>query len=160
MSPVTATVSFTADDSAELGRIFSAIGEALRALETDKGSTSVFAGASPQVDAQPAASPTDWYRDHGPQFVERLRPNALRALRIVVKDGPTVPFQRVRDELDLKGPALAGTLASVGAAVSALGAPEPPFRADHKRQVYTIDPGVQSALRDAVKEERASRVAS
>jgi hypothetical protein len=153
MSPVTATVSFTADDSAELGRIFSAIGEALGALEAEKVVTPVPAGTSPQADARSAVDPGDWYLEHGPQFVARLRPNALRALRIVVEEGPTVPFQRVRDELDLKGPALAGTLASVGAAVSALGAPEAPFRADHKRQVYTIDPSVQSALRDSVNED-------
>ena len=93
-------------------------------------------------------SSASWYGQNGRRFVERLRPNARKALEVIVREGPTVSFELVRQELGgIKGPRLAGTLASIGAAVKGLGAPAPPFRPDHKRQTYTIEPDIQEVLR-------------
>jgi hypothetical protein len=144
MAPVSATVTFSADDPIELGRIFSAIGDALQQA-TFRAQDST--GPVAPVPARESMTVGDWYRSHGAEFAGRLRPNARNALQAIVAEGPSVPFDRVREIVGLAGPALAGSLASVGAAVSALKAPAPPFRADHKRQVYLIEPDIQDALR-------------
>lgn len=145
MPPVTATVTFSAEDSAELGLILAAVGAALQEVGRD-AATGVGIPVAPD---SPAArdSASDWYATNGAKFAARLKPNARQALLLIVSEGPIVPFDQIRQKLRMRGPKLAGTLASVGAAVSALGAPEPPFRADHKRQVYTIEPALQMALR-------------
>lgn len=151
MPPVSATITFSADDPADLGKLFIAFGEALAV-----GGSAVGASVEPSAaDGSPTGneilSAGAWYRQHGRQFVDRLRPNARLALEVIVREGPTVPIERVREELGgMKGPKFAGSLASIGAAVTGLGAPAVPFHADHKRQVYTIEPDVQDALRDVL----------
>ncbi len=151
MPPVSATVTFNADDPADLGTMLIAFGETLRAVGggAPEGSADTDA-VLPSLTGTLPASAALWYRLHGREFIGRLRENARKALAVIVREGPTVPFERVRQELDMKGSALAGSLASIGAAVKSLGAPAPPFRPDHKRQFYTIDPDVQEALREVI----------
>lgn len=146
MPPVTATVTFSAEDSTELGLILAAVGAALQAVGRDAATAGVGIPIALDSPAAPGSA-ADWYAANGAKFAARLKPNARQALLLIVSEGPIVPFDQIRQALGMHGPKLAGTLASVGAAVRALGAPEAPFRADHKRQVYTIEPAVQSALR-------------
>ncbi len=141
MGEVTATLSLSASDPAELGRMFQAIGRALEAL-----------GPAPEAATQaepqtPAADAASWYRANGGRFRDELKPTAQRVLDFIVEHGPLVPMAAVAEEVDLSGSQLAGSLASVGAAVRRLGAPEPPYRSDHKRHQYEIQPEVQNALK-------------
>jgi hypothetical protein len=121
--------------------MFQAIGRALEALESSDR-------ASPTSGARPAAADTAvWYRDNGARFVNELRDTAKGALRVIVTRGPLVPMDDVAEAVDVRGSKLAGSLASVGAAVRRLNAPAPPYTADHKRRQYEIAPEVQDALR-------------
>lgn len=142
---VSATFTITADSPGSLGRMIAAIGRALESMD---------AGAAPAAPTD-AASPEAWYRTHGREFYDRLQPTAQLALRTVVAEGPTVPMQMVINATGRDGSRLAGSLASVGAAVRRMNAPAPPFVADHKRKVYTADAGVLEALRDVIPELQA-----
>jgi hypothetical protein len=66
---------------------------------------------------------------------------------VIVEGGPVVAMDDVAGAVGLKGSQLAGSLASLGAAVRRLKAPAPPYAADHKRRQYEISPAVQEALR-------------
>lgn len=140
---VSASFTITAESPTHLGQMIRAIGEALEQIEV--------LGPMPVSAPPPSASPADWYRENGAAFYERLRETARTALRTMISEGPTVPFAKVNEATGLRGSRLAGSLASVGAAKTALGAPVAPFEADHKRKVYRVDPAVLEALREAVK---------
>jgi hypothetical protein len=105
--------------------------------------------AAPNGPADPAAEPdaAQWYRANGLRFYERLKPTAQKALATIVAEGPTVPIDEVIAATGLRGPSLAGSLASIGSAVRGLGAPAAPFSVDHKRRTYAVDPAVLVALR-------------
>jgi hypothetical protein len=135
---VSASFTITAESPAHLGQMIRAIGEALEHVEAD--------GPVSAAAATPMAS-GDWYRENGAAFYGRLRDNARLALRTIIAEGPTVPFAKVNEATGLHGSPLAGSLASVGAAVTALRAPAAPFTADHKRKVYRVEPAVLEALR-------------
>lgn len=140
---VSATFTITADSPNRLGQMIRAIGAALEELDP--------ANTNQAADVPPAGpSAAEWYRANGRVFYDRLQDTARTALRTVVAEGPTVPFTVVNDATGLRGSRLAGSLASVGAAVRYLRAPAPPFVADHKRKVYTADPGVLESLREVI----------
>ena len=93
-------------------------------------------------------SPADWYREHGPELLARLRPAARLALTAIVEHGPVVPFGVVEEALASTGGAFPGSLVSIGAATRR--APARPYRADHRRRLYLIDPEIQAVLRAAL----------
>lgn len=133
------TFIISAANAVELGRVFTAIGAALAQVDVPSA-----------VGSAPSDLGVDWYRARGTEFCERLQPTALAALRYIVQNGPTVPAEELRQITGKRGSALAGSLKSIGAAVSALGAPRAPFEVDHKRKVYRIDPEIQDALLTAL----------
>jgi len=138
---ISATITISAEDSTDLGRVFAAIGAALENLPIERLSSDILETSSPAPDA------AQWYRQNGLRFYQRLRPTAQKALETIVAQGPTVPIAKVIAATGMEGPHLAGSLASVGSAVRGLGAPTPPFTADHKRGSYTMDPAVLEAFR-------------
>jgi hypothetical protein len=145
--PVTVTLTIEADDDRQLGKIFSAFG---RALESEPRPPAQGAGEEHESGDRPGAEPPDpvaWYRAHSQAFVAALSPLAQQALAVIVREGPDVPIQVVRNATSQRGTGLAGTLASVGAACRRLGAPARPFKADHKRGIYRIEPPIMDALR-------------
>ena len=145
------SISLEADDAAELGRVLQAIGAALASPGQPPSEMAVSTEADVPVPAPTAA---EWYAASGSAFLARLQPAARRALEVIVENGPQVDFSLVQDALDRRGPALAGSLASIGAAWKALHAPEPPFRADHHHHRYVMDSAVRDALAAVLAESR------
>jgi hypothetical protein len=142
---VTVTLTIVAEDERQLGRIVSAFGRALQAGDDVPGERVDLTTAT-EHEGTAVTDPAEWYRAHGREFVDGLKPAAREALAAIVREGPEVPMDLVRAATGRSGTGLAGTLASIGAACKRLGAPRP-YQVDHKRGIYQIDPGIREALR-------------
>lgn len=144
VAQLSATITVTSDDPEDFARVLAAIGSSL--LPPAEPS-------HPGMNVRPARaepSAADWYRAHGVEFSRQLQTNARKALVLIVERGPVVPIDLVAKELGVRGPGLAGSLASIGATCKRLGAPEPPFKANARRREYTMSHDVQAALAGAL----------
>lgn len=148
---VTATITIEAEDQEHLGAILSAIGAAL-GQRPGRDDARV-----PDVRRLPADELTSWYRLNGARFVAKLQPNARKALRLIATfPDETVPVAVVASGIGKQGTALAGSLASIGAATRALEAPGPPFERDAKRKQYRMSPSLRAVFSDLLSDEPAA----
>ena len=158
-----ATFTIGADTPYELARLLWRIADALDEGGSERGgpvdllpqraNPGATTGAA-EKDWPPPSWKVDpsvisWYRHRAPSFLERLTPEAFRAVSFVAAHAPRVPVADLARELQKKpGPQLAGTLASIGYSWKALGAPQAPFR--RVRTQYEMDPDLAGVLRDAL----------
>jgi subtilisin family serine protease len=144
---VTATITIEADDQEHLGEILSAIGRALKGTTDEKESPMV-----PEAERLlPSDQVSEWYRVNGRRFVARLTENAAMALWFIAGYADeNVPVAAVASAVGKHGTALAGTLASIGAATRALDAPAPPFERDPKRRRYRMSPGLREVFAELI----------
>jgi hypothetical protein len=157
-----ATFTISADTPEELARLLRRIADAL-----DEAGAGVADPAEPFESwvsrsrpqpgwhwSSPLVSPVglDWYRHRASDFIDRLTPDAAHAVSFIARHAPRVPVDRLGRELDkTPGPQLAGTLASIGYAWKALGAPEPPFR--RVRANYEMDPDLAEVFQALLRDE-------
>jgi hypothetical protein len=150
MGPITATLTITAEDAAELGRLFAAIGAAIGEAVSE---------TAPRP-AEPDSSHKNsgaWTPEVAGLVLRSVQPKAHQALAFVALHGPVVPMDDLASELGRKGSKLAGSLASIGAAVRRLKAPGPPFVADYQRRTYTMSDVALEAFRVALEREESAR---
>ena len=155
-----ATFTVTADTTEELAALLRRVADALDpagrpAAEAEPGSAGserAEAGAEPD----PSGPDLAWWTSHGSAFLTSITDRARTALLFVASRAPRVPVADLAQELGVvPGPQLAGTLASIGAARSRLGAPQEPFR--RVRSDYVMDPQLASLLEQLWRHEEAAR---
>lgn len=120
-------------------------------------------GAPSSVVPLSGPGPTAWWSVHADDFVRQIQPNARRALGIVAKHAPEVPFDTVQQEMGaelglgkpLGGIPLSGMLASVGFAKRRMKAPDP-FTRDYGKRVYLMDPAVATLLTSSLAKHRST----
>ena len=164
-----ATFTIGADTPQELAHLLRRIADALDGGEGDGGTSRDLAPQGQTLDDPGGSSEGNWispslkvdrsviswYRHGAPSFLERLTPEAFRAVSFVAAHAPRVPVADLAREIEKKpGPQLAGTLASIGYSWKALGAPQAPFR--RVRTHYEMDPDLAAVLRGALSEASAS----
>lgn len=143
------TITVSADSPEELAALLRRV---TGALET--GDASVPASSPPRrLDASGWADSwqetLDWYRRYSGRLVRDIRPDARRALRFIAEGAPAVQVDALAAELGKEpGPALAGTLASIGWWLKKHpDAPVKPFQKSGTR--YEIDPELARIVLDA-----------
>ncbi len=164
-----ATFTIGADTPQELARLLRRIADALDGGEADGGASRDPVSPGRNQDDPGGSSERDWtspswkvdrsviswYRHGAPSFLARLTPEAFRAVSFVAAHAPRVPVADLAREIEKKpGPQLAGTLASIGYAWKALGAPQAPFR--RVRTHYEMDPDLAAVLRGSLTEATPS----
>jgi hypothetical protein len=83
------------------------------------------------------------------RLIQRITPDARRALRFIAEHAPEAPWDDVQAHLNMDGLQAGGVMASFGFAEKA-GLPRP-YRNDRGRRVYFIDPEVASIVLKAIE---------
>jgi hypothetical protein len=134
----------TADSSAEATLILNAFAETIRNLDLDISATTV---DNPEI----APDSTSWYVANATSFWRQLKPGARDALVFIASNSPEVSITKVANAVGMAPtPQFAGTMASIGWAAKALGAPSKPI--NRVRDAYQIDPIIARALLAAANE--------
>ena len=136
------TFTISAQSADELAVLMRRIAQAIDGSPASSGATA-------EKDVEPSGEPeADWYRLNASRFLDKLKPEARRALLYIARHSPTpVTVAEVAAELDVEaGPKMAGRLASVGWAARVLNAPGTPYR--RSRDVYEMDVDVAAAFTD------------
>lgn len=136
------TFTISAESADELAVLMRRIAQAI------DGSESKTETDAENVVEQSREPEADWYRINASRFLDKLKPEARRALMYIARRAPTpATVAEVATELGVDaGPKMAGRLASVGWAARVLNAPAPPYR--RSRDVYEMDPDVAAAFTD------------
>lgn len=136
------TFTISAESADELAVLMRRIAQAI------DGSQSKSETDAENVVEQSREPEADWYRINASRFLDKLKPEARRALMHIARRAPTqATVAEVATELGVEaGPKMAGRLASVGWAARVLNAPAPPYR--RSRDVYEMDPDIAAAFTD------------
>jgi hypothetical protein len=141
------TFTISAESADELAVLMRRIAHAIDGAE---GFSETNAEKVVEESGEPEA---DWYRINSPRFLDKLKPEARRALLYIARRSPTpATVAEVAAELGVEaGPKMAGRLASVGWAARVLNAPAPPYR--RSRNVYEMDVAIAAAFTDVARKK-------